>query len=231
LTTNSLIAPLGEHRKTHIQPSKGKKRKRKSKDANDASTTATTEAPPPPPEVGKHILIGINSITRHLEALAAQHAPPSTPVVAANENLDEQNEPLQPLSIVILTHPKPSSSPAHAHFPTLVHLSTLQAPSSSSAQTTATTTTTNTAPPTRLIPMPSSTDARLASALHIPRVSALAIIADAPGAKALEAFVRDNVGATACAWIDEAVRAEWRGVNVRSEVVGGKQQTGKVIEK
>jgi ribonuclease P/MRP protein subunit POP3 len=192
----SLVAPLGDHRKTHIHPSKGKKRKRKSK---DESTTA--DAPPPPPEIGKHILIGINSVTRHLEALAAQNAPSTVPLAVAKADEQEtaavKDDP-RPLSMVITTHPKPSSSTAHAHLPTLVHLSTLK--SSSSHQ------------PTRLIPLATATDPRLASTLHIPRVGALAIFADAPGSQALQAFVREKISVTECPWIDEAMAAEWKGM-------------------
>ncbi|KAJ4363591.1 RNase P and RNase MRP subunit [Neocucurbitaria cava] len=213
--TCNLIAPLGEHRKTHIHPSKGKKRKRKCKPTENDSTT-TEDPPPPAPEIGKHILIGLNSVTRHLEALAAKNAPKTTPVAALKSRGDEpevkqnkEKEDLRRLSVVILTHPKPSLSPAHAHLPTLVHLSTLSSTAPAPPQSS------NLA--TRLIPLPTSTDARLASKLHIPRVGALGIFEDAPGAEALEAFVREKVGRTECAWIDEAMKAEWRGVNVKSD--------------
>jgi ribonuclease P/MRP protein subunit POP3 len=136
---------------------------------------------------------------------------------------ERKTNDLRPLSMIILTHPKPSTSPAHAHFPTLVHLSNLQPPSSSPRPTNA----------TRLIPLASSTDARLASKLHIPRVGALAIFADAPGAAALEAFVRQNVDVTACVWIDEAMAVEWRGVNVKAEVgkVSSKMEKNSKTEK
>jgi ribonuclease P/MRP protein subunit POP3 len=119
---------------------------------------------------------------------------------------------MRPFSMIILTHPKPSISPAHAHFPTLVHLSTLQHPSPVQTSTTSQT--------TRLVPLATSTDARLASTLHIPRVGALAIFSDAPGARALVDYVRQHVGLTECVWIDEAMKAEWKGVTVKSEVPG-----------
>lgn len=99
-------------------------------------------------------------------------------------------------------------SPAHAHLPTLIHLSTLK-PSSSDKTT-------------RLIPLATSTDARLASALHIPRVGALAIFANAPGAKSCEDYVRSKVGVAECPWIDEAMSAQWKGTNVKTEYAAGK---------
>ena len=53
-------------------------------------------------------------------------------------------------------------------------------------------------------------------------MGALALLADAPGAKALEEYVARHVGVTECKWVDEAMGAEWRGLNVRCEVAGGK---------
>lgn len=126
-----------------------------------------------------------------------------------NSNIEQYGRDIRPLSMIFLTHPKPAASPAHAHFPTLVHLSTLQSLSN---------TTTPAMTQTRLICLATSADTRLASALHIPRVGALAIFADAPGAKALEEFVRDNVDVTECKWLDEVMKAEWRGLNVKTEV-------------
>jgi ribonuclease P/MRP protein subunit POP3 len=199
----SLLTPLGDHRRIHIHPSKGKKRKRKSKDEATPDDTR-----PPAPEIGKHILIGINSVTRHLEALAAHHAPSTMPVAVSGTGEQDAIDDPRPVSMVITTHPKPSSSTAHAHLPTLVHLSTLKSSSLPQA--------------TRLIPLATVTDPRLASILHIPRVGALAIFADAPGAQTLEVFVREKVGVTECPWIDEAMAADWKGLNIKREISVGK---------
>jgi ribonuclease P/MRP protein subunit POP3 len=106
--------------------------------------------------------------------------------------------------MVILTHPQPSLSPSHAHLPTLLHLATLR-PTSESSPSNA----------TRLIALPTSNDARFASALHIPRVGAIGIYEGAPGAKALEEYVRQHIGLTKCSWVDEAMKPEWRGLNVK----------------
>jgi ribonuclease P/MRP protein subunit POP3 len=134
---------------------------------------------------------------------------------AMTTDTTKEKDDLRPLSMVIITHPKPSASTAHAHLPTLVHLSTIKSPLDQA--------TTGQLHATRLIPLASSTDARLASNLHIPRVGALTIFADAPGAKALENFVREKVGITACPFIDEALAAKWKGINVKNE--GGGNQT------
>ncbi|KAF2624819.1 hypothetical protein BU25DRAFT_398594 [Macroventuria anomochaeta] len=205
----NLLTPLGEHRRTHIQPSKGKKRKR------DTKAHAYDAPPSPAPAMGSHVLIGLNSVTRHLEALAASTAPPTVPVEETDLNGRDSSTPdkgaenqpgtaLKPLSMVILTHPQPSLSPSHAHIPTLLHLATLR-PTSSSASS----------EPTRLVALPTSNDARFAAAVHIPRVGAVGIYEGAPSAKALEEYVRKHVGLTECLWVDEALKPEWRGLNVQ----------------
>ncbi|KAG9376818.1 hypothetical protein A1F94_012418 [Pyrenophora tritici-repentis] len=182
----NLVTPLGDHRHVYIHPSKGKKRKRNIKPDKDVSTMADT--PPPPPEISNHLLVGLNSVTRHLEALAAKTAPSTAPSAPVS---DSETNVLSPLSMVILTHPKPTLSPAHAHLPTLVHLATLP---------------------------PASTASRTANG--IPRAGALAIYQGAPGAKTLEDYVREHIGVTQCPWIDEAMSAEWKGLNVKSEIPG-----------
>ena len=154
-------------------------------------------------------------MTRHLEARAAAKAPAALKEGDDGEEDAEKNPDKgreeekgdeRPLSIVVLTHPQPALSPAHAHIPTLLHLSTLSStPDDTSLQT-------------RLVALPTSTDARLAANLHIPRVGAIGIYEGAPGAKALEDYVQQHVGLTECPWVDEAMRAEWKGLNV----VGGK---------
>ncbi|KAJ8119011.1 hypothetical protein OPT61_g116 [Boeremia exigua] len=204
--TKCLLAPLGEHRKTHIQPSKGKKRKRDTKSPPDAIK-------PPIPVIGPHILVGLNSVTRHLEALAASTAPPSASIDESTTNEHDrsvaedgrQSKVLpKPLSFIVLTHPQPSLSPSHAHIPTLVHLATLRPHSEAKSSES-----------TRLVTLPTSHDARYASSLHIPRVGAIGIYSGAPGAKALEEYVRSHVGLTQCPWVDEALNPEWRGLNVQ----------------
>lgn len=199
-----------------MHPSRGKKRKRATTQPDQDDSTMA-ETPPPRPAIGNHVLVGLNSVTRHLEALAAKTAP-STALAACREQEQEgakalAHNDLRPLSMVVLSHPKPSLSPAHAHLPTLVHLCSLSRPC-------ATPDSCKTA--TRLVPLPTSADSRLASRLHIPRVGALGIYADAPGAKALEDYVREHVGVTECKWIDEAMSGEWRGMNVRNEMARAK---------
>ncbi|PSN73882.1 hypothetical protein BS50DRAFT_566807 [Corynespora cassiicola Philippines] len=245
----SLLEPLGHHRKTHIQPSRGKKRKRNAKvaaaaaaqdPASGAEDADMADAPPPPPELSRHVLVGLNSVTRHLEALAAKSAPPTMKGLHAPSSASKPGEPTPPdqktaaventpshrsvetkgdpaqstpipapelrsLSLVIIPHPAPQTSPVYAHLPTLLHLSALPPSPQTAADN-----------PTRLVPLQSSSESRLAEALHIPRVGAIGILADAPGTMGLVDYVRERVGPTQCRWVDEALNGGWGGVKVSS---------------
>jgi ribonuclease P/MRP protein subunit POP3 len=71
-----LLKPLGEHRKSTAQPSRGRRRpRRRSKGAQLDQTTAIT---PGEPEISKHIVVGLSSTYRSLEAQARNRHEAST---------------------------------------------------------------------------------------------------------------------------------------------------------
>ena len=105
----------------------------------------------------------------------------------------------QKLALVLVPHNHPPASLPHAHIPTLVHLATMNSPP-------------NTA--TRLLAVPPTFEPRIAEALHIPHVGALGVLEGAPGADALVKYVRGEVEGTRCAWVDEAMRPEWKAVRI-----------------
>ncbi|KAF2788214.1 hypothetical protein K505DRAFT_206165, partial [Melanomma pulvis-pyrius CBS 109.77] len=210
----NLVEPLGHYRETHLPPSKGTKRKRH---PPSASSPDTSSPPPAPPALTQHLLIGLNSITRHLSTLAAANAPSTTrapqlqPSPPAGESVPKlpASEPksLPKITLLILPTLTPSTSLAHAHLPTLLYLS-----SKPSTVTTTPSTSPSPSPSPRLVTLPPSSEARIASALHIPRVGAIAVLEGAPGADTLVQYVREKVGVVECAWVEEGMRAEWRGV-------------------
>lgn len=149
-------------------------------------------------------------MTRHLSELAAKTAPkalaasqkPNDPeeLMSHESNHVEirkrtEEKSLRPVSIIILPHPHPTSSLPHAHLPTLVYLSS-----------------TKTDTPTRLVTLQVKAESRLAEALQIPRVGAIGILEGTPGANALIDYVRTNVDPVQCKWIEEGLKAEWKGV-------------------
>jgi ribonuclease P/MRP protein subunit POP3 len=197
--------------------------------------------------------VGLNSITRHLEALAATNAPStiskskkpptfesekdqstSQPKCSADlaackeqdaspatQSTNTSTKPVSTLAqvpILILPTPTPQTSLAHSHFPTLLYLSSpastadpkTSTPSAHKDSSASHFTTSAQAP--RLILLPPSSENRLATALGIPRVGALAILDNAPGANTLIEYCREKVGTMECAWVEEGMRAEWNGV-------------------
>ena len=65
---SSLLAPLGQYRSAHIQPSKGKRdRKKKHK----ASGTNPNELAPPAPELQPYVDVGLATVTRSLQKAAS----------------------------------------------------------------------------------------------------------------------------------------------------------------
>jgi ribonuclease P/MRP protein subunit POP3 len=271
LTPTSLIQPLGLHRTSHLAPSKGKKRKRKTPFNTDEDIDIK-DAPPPPPPSREYLLIGLNAVTRHLEALAATNAPSTLPTftsqapdpsTAAKEEAptpsnskaatkpssktqDASTKPTPPgastpvsaqtgsdpatstttlpkVTVLILPTPNPSASLAHSHLPTLLYLSSPPWTNSPKSNTPTSTTTASSNPSTspskstpstapRLILLPPLSETRLAAALGIPRVGALAVLENAPGAETMVSYCRDKVGTVECAWISESLDPQWSGI-------------------
>ena len=55
---------------------------------------------------------------------------------------------------------------------------------------------------------------RLSSVLGVPRVSSIGLRANAPQSQGLVSFLRENVAPVRVAWLDEAVRGQYRETNI-----------------
>jgi ribonuclease P/MRP protein subunit POP3 len=182
-----------------VRPSKGRKRANKGKRKRTSSPGEPVDVDPeaaavqpPMPSIAGHILVGLNSVTRYLSALAAHD---NTHREASAEEAAARATASRPLSVVILPHPMPSSSLPHAHLPALVCLSSAKAD-----------------PQTRLVALSTATESRLAAILELPRASAIGILEGAPGADAFVEYVRNHVEPVRCDWIEQGLKAEWRGL-------------------
>jgi ribonuclease P/MRP protein subunit POP3 len=78
-TVCSLLSPLGHHRRTHSQPSKGKRAARKAQKNDQTPKALPTGTPLPAPELAKKLDVGFNSITRSLESMSASNEEPNEP--------------------------------------------------------------------------------------------------------------------------------------------------------
>lgn len=69
--------------------------------------------------------------------------------------------------------------------------------------------------PTKIVPLPKGSETRIAAALHLPRVSFLGMLDDAPNSKALLNVIRDCVGNIDIPWLDEAKKEEYLETRIR----------------
>jgi len=163
----SLLSPIGSHRQNHITPSKGKRDKKRKRN-ND---TTEDQSKPPTPEIASQILVGFNSIIRHLQALS--HVPEdAAPSV-------EEVDPKSPyIAAIFTTQPSSAQSILHSNFPLLAATASLSNPSHT---------------PIRLVQLPKGCGNRLATALGLPRVNFVAVLEKAQGSSVLLEFVREKV--------------------------------------
>jgi ribonuclease P/MRP protein subunit POP3 len=177
----SLLSPIGHYRTTHITPSKGKrnkKAKRREVKLGSAQPSPDT-ASVPIPELSAHILVGLNSITRHLESQSRQACP---------QPLDLQIPSASPkhLAVVVTTWP---SVPAvlTSHLYELLQTSSLLHPN---------------LPQTRLVSLPRSSEKRLCSALGVARAGFIGIFDGAPCSTAVIEFCLSNIpGIEVSGWL------------------------------
>lgn len=183
LTISSLLSPIGHHRTSHITPSKGKrnkKRKRQEAAKSDTAQKTKVEAPVPAPELNSHILIGLNSISRHLDSQSQSTRPTSLCIRGPNPTHEAaiitSSTPAH-LAAVFITRPSlPPILAAHLHL--LLETSSFLNPI---------------LPSTRLITLPKNSEKRLCDALGVPRAGFIGIMHHAPNALALLDFCFANV--------------------------------------
>lgn len=174
LISPSFLSPIGHDRTTHVTPSKGKrsKRARRKELRGGATRPAQDEAPVTPLELSSHILVGLNSITRHLEFQPRQACPPSLAM-----QIPGSDSPRRHLAVVVTTWPSvPLILTSHLH--KLLQTSSLLHPN---------------LPPTRLVILPRSNEKRLCSALGVSRAGFIGIFDNAPSATAIIDFCLANV--------------------------------------
>ncbi|ELR08908.1 hypothetical protein VC83_05860 [Pseudogymnoascus destructans] len=170
------LSPIGHYRTTHITPSKGKRNKKaKRRKLKGGAAKPAQEASVPPPELSSYILVGLNSITRHLESQSRKACPPSLGVPIPSS--DGPANPQRHLAVVVTTWPSvPPILTSHLH--KLLQTSSLLHPS---------------LPPTRLVILPRSSEKRLCSALGVPRAGFIGVFDGAPSATAVIDFCLANV--------------------------------------
>ena len=86
-------------------------------------------------------------------------------------------------------------------------------------------------PQTLLVPLSIHSEAKLSSALGIPRVGVVGVFEDAPGAEALQEYVRDNVALVDVPWVGEVGDGRWLGTRILFDEKGNEKGEARDGEK
>ncbi|KAG6039647.1 hypothetical protein E4U41_002344 [Claviceps citrina] len=171
----TLLSPIGQHRRTHLKASQGKREaKRKAR-----VTAVKSEASVPKrvkPELVEHVVVGFNAITRGLESMSS-----------GNET-NHAGESSEPLYSMIFVSRGNQSAAFNCHFPKMVGVASKKMCASPTKDI-------------KLIGLSKPCSDRLAYCLGIARVSSLAIKEDAPGAEALWTFINSHVASVDVPWL------------------------------
>ncbi|KAL0473238.1 hypothetical protein QR685DRAFT_491560 [Neurospora intermedia] len=193
-----LLSPLGQYRKAFVIPSKGKRKRKLVEQQGDGQTSLV----PPAPEIAAYVDVGLSTISRNLQDLSA---------VAVSEKAEEakggehdrkvsNGSKKAPYSVIFVARSGQSSA-FNCHFPQMVAVaSKSQSPEQKM----------------RLVGFSKSCEERLATALGIPRVSSIALRADAPQGNGLLDFVRKNVAPIEVAWLQEADSGKFLETNIEA---------------
>jgi ribonuclease P/MRP protein subunit POP3 len=194
--STSLLSPIGQHRRAHTKPSRGKraaKREPKESSKEDA-TRSPSVIIPPGPDLCKYVDVGFNSITKGLESISR----PKT-----TEKLEERVSRRR-YSMVFVTRGNQSST-FNCHFPKMVAASAKTLGPNDGI---------------KLIGFSKPCSDRLSSCLGIARVSSIAIAEDAPGVEALSKFVNEHVPPVDAAWLDGSQDLRYRVTQIISAETG-----------
>lgn len=196
----SLLDPIGQHRRAHIKPSKGKRVAKRKANTKDDERPPASIPTPPKPEIGAKVDVGFNSITKNLEGLS--HAVPKS-------NAKPADGPRQPYSMVFVARGNQTSA-FNCHFPKMICAASKNTQQDEKA---------------RLVGFSKPCSDRLSSSLGIARVSSVAVERDAPGAEALWAFVQKAVPPVDISWLDGIGDTKYRATKIASAetTVGNKK--------
>lgn len=181
----------------------------------DNRDSALGDPSPPLPDVLRFVALGLNSITRVLEAasqksrlkgLSSSDTPSNDTSPSEGEKDDivaksvaEKDAHSVFSAVFVSRHSQPSI--LHAHLPQLVATASLAYPES---------------PATRLIQLPRGSEERLCEALGLPRVSFIGLAEGAPHSGSLVDLIRGCVSPVEVPWLVEAKEAEYLPVKINS---------------
>ena len=183
---SSLLKPIGDDRREHVQPSKGKRAKKRARQDGQTYSTEQTRKAWEKPEIFHHISVGLNEVCYLLEIEARRSVPKALafqcpfPVGEKKRKRVEPEEEPNPLIAVFVAFTDMDGSNAPQLFS---RLPDLIARASLSLNR----------PNVHLASLPKGSSERLADAMGLHRAEVLGLRKNAPGISALAAFLRETV--------------------------------------
>ncbi|KAH7182809.1 uncharacterized protein B0J16DRAFT_154427 [Fusarium flagelliforme] len=192
-----LLSPIGQHRQTHSKRSEGKRAAQLAKEAKKTGDGPEQPPVPPMPVIEANIDVGLNSITRNLQSLSSK------------DNKSTENEAERQYSMVFVARGNQAST-FNCHFPQMIGTATNQLPDDGQIS---------------LVGFSKPCSERLSACLGVPRVSSIAIVKDAPGAGALQEFVRKTVAKVETSWLNASSSTQYLApkINAIETTVGPKR--------
>lgn len=194
-----LLAPLGSHRRD-TKCSRGKRARRKVKSVVSTAEESQIPAVAPKPLISEHLDVGFNAISKSLQNSHLSRQ--------SSTELSSQKPHKQYLGVFVA---RGDQSPVlDSHFPQMVGAASKALPDNQKI---------------RLVGFSRSCAEKLALSVGLPRVSSVAIRADAPGAAALQELVRSIVPPVQAPWLSRSASAEFSPTKINSAetVIGTKK--------
>lgn len=196
-----LLRPIGDYRKSHVIPSKGKRRKKRKLEEQDQTNDVTESVQPNQtqmPAVLDYLTIGFNSTTRALETMSKR----SRPAVLEGLEVGDQKSAADSSHLTaVFVCRSVLPDPITASIPLLIATASLAQPKY---------------PPIRLMQLSAGVESQLAKALHQPKVGFVGIRSDMAGADVLLAVVRAAICPVRVPWLDGSEIPRYLPVQIES---------------
>ncbi|KAI6247086.1 hypothetical protein HI914_04910 [Erysiphe necator] len=203
-----LIIPIGQYRRDHITPSKGKrstKSSRKQKSAKQQKILSQRCQTPLVPEISKYVIIGLNSVVRKLESLSNLSRKQS--IRSSDlETLENDHKTIVD-----------DASPSNCHFLAVFILSSSM-PMAIEDLLQQLIVTASLAhpeyPQTRLVRLSENYHNHLSQCLGIPSASMIGILNGAPLSKGLAEFMTNHVPEIRIPWLEGSSSVQYLPVKI-----------------